>query len=192
MAVKVTFRVEGADPRNPDFFLHVPPELSDVHWTGDGSDAGAVVMVDDKDAVEAALACAARISELMPGVRVTGVRDELVTQNEVARRAGMLYDTISDLAAGMPGPLVTRRFPARREGTPDYAVYSWPEVEEWLRDHGRSPQGDGHLPRAQAREIGARLDRGPGAVPGTALPGLPPARRRGGQSQPGAGSAPSP
>jgi hypothetical protein len=92
MTIKIPLRLRGIDLREVEAYSRIPPELIELSWEANGGLSLAVAYSEESPttAAQAAVGWAKRIADLMPGVTVADVHDELVSTSDIAARAGSL------------------------------------------------------------------------------------------------------
>jgi len=166
MAVKIPLRLRGIDLRDLDACDRIPPDLADLSWEAHGGVSLTVLYSDEPAAVAMGEAAewTRRIVQLIPGVSVVGVHDELVSVSDIAARAGVGPEAARLWATGKRRSSI-RAFPAPHQvvgngsGGKTMSLYAWREVVSWIREViGTDPDEDiEYLTDAQDAELNAAL-----------------------------------
>lgn len=150
MALKIPLRLRGLDLREEGASERISPELMDLFWTSNGGISLAVLFSSESAsmAMDEAVAWSRRIAELMPGVTVSEVHDELVSISDIAARASVAAEAVRMWTNGKRRAS-SCRFPAPRQvvggtsGGKSMSLYAWREVVDWIRDVlGTDPDED--------------------------------------------------
>jgi hypothetical protein len=166
MTVKIPLRLRGFDLRVDAEWERIHPDLTELLWTAAGGVSRAVVYNEEPPSVamDQAIRWAWLIADLMPGVEVAGVDDELVSISDIARRAAVGAEAVRLWTTGKRRAGI-RPFPAPRQvagggaGGKSMALYSWREVVSWIRDViGIDPdEGIDYLTDAQLASLNLEL-----------------------------------
>lgn len=168
MAIEIPMRLRGIDLREDGAAESVPEGLGELFWMANGPISMAVLFSEkpSEDAVTEAVGWAVRIAELMPGVRVAAVHDELVSISDIAVRASVAPEAARMWANGkrraakcpFPPP---RQAVGGSAGGKTMSLYAWREVVAWAREAlGRDhEEGVEYLTDAQLADLNARLAR---------------------------------
>lgn len=167
MTVKIPLVVRGLDLRDPSALDRIDEDLVELDWKSNGALTLAVVYSDATRgaAISEAADWARRIHKLMPGVRISGVHDELVSVSDIAARAGVAPEAARLWATGQRRASAANPFPAPRQvvgtgsGGKSMSLYAWREVVTWVRSAlGIDPdEGIEYLDDASLADLGADL-----------------------------------
>jgi hypothetical protein len=166
MAVKIPLRLRGIDLRDVEAYDRIDPELDELSWEANGGVSLAVLYSDDPPAVATGDAAdwARRIAKLIPGVCVVDVHDELVSNSDIAVRAGVAAEAVR-LWAARKRRASLRPFPSPRQvvgsgsGGKVMNLYAWREVVSWIREVIGTDPDDGieYLTDAELARLNAQL-----------------------------------
>jgi hypothetical protein len=168
MTLKIPLRLRGLDLREESASERISPELMELFWTANGGISLAVLYTNEPAfaAMDEAVTWSRRIAELMPGVTVSEVHDELVSISDIAARASVAAEAVRMWTNGKRRAS-SRPFPAPRQvigsssGGKSMSLYAWREVVDWIRDIlGTDPDEDvEYLTDAQDAALNAALTR---------------------------------
>ena len=141
MTVKIPLRFQGIDLRDPEAYDRIDEELALLFWTSNGAVSLAIVFSDDPASVAITDAgdWSRRIANLMPGVSVAEVHDELVSIADIAARAGVAHEAVRLWTIGKRRASL-RPFPTPRQvvgagsGGKTMNLYAWRDVLSWIRE----------------------------------------------------------
>lgn len=154
MTAKIPLRLTGIRLTKPDDYACIPEVLQrGMFWESDCGVSLVTVFARPGAAVSTAASLAARIPDLMPGVRAAEVHVELVSTGGISHRAGLVPETVRLWAGHMPPR--PEPFPAPwHEG-----LYAWHEVLTWIRAtlHIDPEPGIEYLTSLQRAELNLRL-----------------------------------
>lgn len=166
MTIKIPLRLRGMDLRDVEACNRIVPELVELSWEANGGLSLAVVYSDEppEAAAKTAADWARRIADLMPGVAVADVHDELVSTSDIAARAGFAAEAVRLWATGQRRASLTP-FPTPRQlvgggsGSKAMSLYAWRDVVSWIREViGIDPdEGIDYLTDAQLADLNAEL-----------------------------------
>lgn len=173
MTLKIPLVVTGLDLRLAEDQDRIGPDLGELLWKANGPLTTAVLFTDASPAAAVAEAgdWVLRIHKHLPGVRVAGVLDELVSVGDIAARVGVSPETARLWATGKRRSGSRTRFPSPRQvvgsdsGSKQMSLYAWREVLSWCRtvlqvdaDEGVDYLEDVDLAELQAIVAGAAAD----------------------------------
>ncbi|MBO0801541.1 MAG: hypothetical protein J2P25_00485 [Nocardiopsaceae bacterium] len=166
MTIEIPMRLHGLDLRRNDAYESVHPDLSELFWMSNGPISLAVLFSDEPapSAASDAVKWARRISQLMPGVSVAEVHDELVSISDIASRTSVAAEAVRMWSNGKRRGSV-RPFPSPRQvvggssGGKTMNLYAWREVLSWIREIlGSDPEeGIEYLSDAQLADLNVQL-----------------------------------
>jgi hypothetical protein len=166
MTVKIPLRLQGIDLRDVEAYNRIVPELVELSWEANGGVSLAILYSEEAPPAAAAEAAewAKRIAQLMPGVSVAGVHDELVSVPDIAVRAGVAAEAVRLWATGKRRTSL-RPFPMPRQvvgsgtGGKTMSLYGWREVLSWIREViGTDPdEGIEYLSDARLAALNAQV-----------------------------------
>jgi hypothetical protein len=158
METSIVLNVEGITLEDNAVLEVLAGCFDDLAWSSHDGQVTATVFTDAPDPVAAAAHLAARIGEHVPGARVTGASEQLVSVGDIADRAGVTTEAIRLWAAGKRRAKTP--FPAPRgrisQGRTQMKIWAWGEVVAWLR-HEYKLQVEPGLEFLDARQL-ARLN----------------------------------
>lgn len=139
MTVKIALRLCGLDLREVEAYERIPPDLEELSYQASGAVSLAVVYSDSPSPVREAVEWARMIGRLIPGVRVVGAHEELVSISDIAARCDVAAEAVRLWATGRRRASL-RPFPEPRAvigtgaGRKTSNIYAWPEVVSWVRE----------------------------------------------------------
>lgn len=176
MEYELTFVVSGADVDDDDAVATLMEELDATLFRGAGKDLLSLV-VDGRDAVDAARNACRRARLLVPSLVLLRLDRDLVGIPEIAERTGRSRQNIAQLVAGERHGDVPP-FPPPEGVVGRARVWLWAEVNRWLAHLGMD-DGLAHPTREEMTDIDlmlrqdTRCEPRPGPLP--ASRGRPPA-----------------
>lgn len=135
METSIVLTVEGADLDDVETLVAVSERFDDLAWFSHDGQVFATVFTSAADPVAYAAGVAARIAEHIPGARVTGADEQLVSVGDIADRAKVTPEAIRLWAAGKrrSGSSFPRPRGRISQGRTQMKVWAWGEVHAWLR-----------------------------------------------------------
>jgi hypothetical protein len=158
---RIPLRVNGIDLADASVAACIESvdSLSDLGWEYTDGRVLAVLYYDGNNPVGAAIQVARRILHTIPNVSIEGIDYDLVSTSDIAVRAGVSREAVRLWVKGQRGP----------GGFPDpfdsvgggekgsLAVWCWPAVNLWLREHIGIVDEDEYLTLKQAAEVTTAL-----------------------------------
>jgi hypothetical protein len=159
VSFKIALEVAGVDLDDEVVLRKIARHLSHLVWQASAGRVTAT-LYPEADPVEAALATAQQIKDLLPDARVRRVDEDFVGVTDIAGRVGVSREAVRLWVTGQRGP---GGFPLPR-GTvggggsrPAAKFWDWASVDAWLSKHYRLGDGYRYLTSAQLARVNAQL-----------------------------------
>ena len=155
---RVGLVIAGVDLDDDETVSCLTGSLTDLVWQTSAGRTLAVVFAPVSPVAVAARA-ARHIALRLPGAKVLGVDEELVSVSDIGSRAGVTREAVRLWVAGDRGP---GGFPMPRGavggGTRGSSrVWDWGSVNQWLESHYNLGDGYQHLSAEQVVELNAEI-----------------------------------
>lgn len=161
METSIVLNVEGIKLDDLEVLVAISERFDDLAWAAHDGHVTATVFTDATDPVAHSARLAARIAEHVPGARVTGADEQLVSIGDIADRAKVTPEAIRLWALGKRRAKAP--FPRPRglisQGRTQMKVWAWGEVHAWLRAEYKVPvePGRAYLDARQLAKLNAIL-----------------------------------
>ena len=155
MSTAVSLQVEGVDLDDEAVSDLVGQHFSDHLWMTEDDLVTVTVVIDEGDTAAQAIDVAREVEHRVPGARVSRVRRDLVTQSDIASRAGVSREAVRKWTKRKGINTFPTPVDVIGGETRPSKVWEWADVVVWLKETYQLTVEEDTLP---SRRVVAQID----------------------------------